>query len=463
MSLPRYPEYKDSGVAWLGKVPAHWRPAKVRTFTRFCGGGTPSRENLSYWNGDIPWVSPKDMKAERIAGAEECITETGLAASTTSMIDQGSLLLVVRSGILKHTIPVAINDVPVALNQDMKAFRFVEGSATSGFFLRWVQGLNNLLLLAWAKQGATVESIEHTYLAGTVVPLPPPEEQTAITTFLNRETAKIDALIAEQEKLLALLAEKRQATISHVVTRGLDHNVPMKDSGISWLGEVPAHWDVVPLMHLVDPKRPVMYGIVLPGPSVEGGVPIVKGGDVKAHRLCLNLLNRTTAEIEAPYARARLAPNDLVYSIRGTIGDAEIVSEELKDANITQDVARIAPAAGIQSMWLLYAMRSKPVFVQLEQRSLGAAVRGINIYELDRARIPVPPQEEREAIASFLSDALSRLGAMASQSENAIALLRERRSALIAAAVTGQIDVRAAAALASPHQQQEHAPCPSFA
>ncbi|HWX67951.1 MAG TPA: restriction endonuclease subunit S [Rhodanobacter sp.] len=228
MSMPRYAEYKDSGVKWLGKVPAHWEPLKVKAFTQFCGGGTPSRDNLAFWNGDIPWVSPKDMKFERIKGAEEYITDEGLSSSSSSLVDSGRLLVVVRSGILKHTIPVAINDVPVALNQDMKALRFKEQLATSEFFLRWVQGLNNALLLAWAKQGATVESIEHNYLAETLVPLPPLSEQSAIATFLDRETGKIDALIAEQEKLLTLLAEKRQAAISQAVTRGLKPNAPMK-------------------------------------------------------------------------------------------------------------------------------------------------------------------------------------------------------------------------------------------
>jgi type I restriction enzyme S subunit len=131
-----------------------------------------------------------------------------------------------------------------------------------------------------------------------------------------------------------------------------------------------------------------------------------------------------------------------VYSIRGSIGDAELVPEELLGANITQDVARISPARHIQNRWLLHVMKSAPVFVQLEQRSLGAAVRGINIFELKRARIPVPPAEERQEIADFLDAETRKLDVLRSGSEHAIALLKERRAALITAAVTGQIDVR---------------------
>ena len=213
---------KDSGVAWLGEVPAHWSLPKLKHFASFAGGGTPSRDNLAFWDGDIPWVSPKDMKFELIEGAEECITEVGLNSSSSNLVPPGRVLMVVRSGILKHTIPVAINRVVVALNQDMKAIRFAEKCCDSHFFMRWVQGLNDVLLLAWAKQGATVESIEHSYLAETIIPLPPVVEQTAIAAFLDRETAKIDGLIAEQEKLITLLKERRAALISAAVTGKID-------------------------------------------------------------------------------------------------------------------------------------------------------------------------------------------------------------------------------------------------
>lgn len=122
MSTIRYPEYKRAGVAWLGEVPSHWSLEKVKQFAQFSGGGTPSRENAAYWNGEIPWIFSKDMKFETIRGAEESITPEGLANSSSNVVPVGSLLMVVRSGILKHTIPVGITDTPVAVNQDLKVF-----------------------------------------------------------------------------------------------------------------------------------------------------------------------------------------------------------------------------------------------------------------------------------------------------------------------------------------------------
>ncbi|HIJ87003.1 MAG TPA: restriction endonuclease subunit S [Desulfuromonadales bacterium] len=227
---------KDSGIEWLGAVPVGWDLPKLKHFTQFGGGGTPSRENLDYWNGNIPWISPKDMKVECIESSEESITESGLANSSSTLVPPGRVLMVVRSGILKHTIPVAINDVPVALNQDMKALDFTNISCLSRFFMRWVQGLNDQLLLAWSKQGATVESIEQSYLAETVMPLPPLAEQTAITAFIDSETDKIDALVGEARLAIGLLKERRSALISAAVTGKI--KVPDSDrSDLSDLSE----------------------------------------------------------------------------------------------------------------------------------------------------------------------------------------------------------------------------------
>jgi len=213
---------KDSGVEWLGMAPEHWDLPKLKYMAAFSGGGTPSRDNAAYWNGDIPWVSPKDMKTKYIIEAEESITTEGLVGSTSNMLDPGHVLMVVRSGILKHTIPVAINEVPLAINQDIKAIKLSEDRCFNQFFMYWVQGLNDLLLLAWAKQGATVESIEHAYLANSVIPLPARTEQTEIANYLDQETSKIDRLIREAKRSIDLAKEHRTALISAAVTGKID-------------------------------------------------------------------------------------------------------------------------------------------------------------------------------------------------------------------------------------------------
>jgi type I restriction enzyme S subunit len=183
-----------------------------------------------------------------------------------------------------------------------------------------------------------------------------------------------------------------------------------------------------------------MYGIVLPGPDVNGGVPIVKGGDVAAERLSLNGLSRTSAEIEAGYVRSRLRGGDLVYAIRGSIGEVAMVPEELTGANLTQDAARISYTGDLSGRWLLYALKSNAVFAQLEAGALGATITGINIRDLKRALIPVPPFDEQRAIAAFLDRETAKIDALVAKKRRLIELLQDKRTALITRAVTKGIE-----------------------
>jgi type I restriction enzyme S subunit len=291
--------------------------------------------------------------------------------------------------------------------------------------------------------GSKMPRADWGFVGAVQLPCPALAEQQRIANFLDEQTARIDALIAEKTELAERLAELSQSTIAdEILGRGAAKRQP---TNVRELGDMPSGWVVAPMMRLTDPSRPIMYGIVLPGPNVEEGpsVPIVKGGDVRPQRLRLELLNRTTPEIELPYARARLREGDIVYSIRGTIGDAELVPAELTGANITQDVARISPRRDVDGRWLLYAAKSRPVFAQLEQLSLGAAVRGINIFDLKRAKVPTPPIAVQRLIADKLDTLIARFHALQKHSLAHIALLREYRSSLISAAVTGQLDVGA--------------------
>jgi type I restriction enzyme S subunit len=215
------------------------------------------------------------------------------------------------------------------------------------------------------------------------------------------------------------------------------HRYPSyKDSGVEWLGQLPAHWEVTPLKWLTDPDRPIMYGIVLPGPDVGEGIPILKGGNVRPSRMNLQSMARTTPEIEAPYARARLKEGDLVYSIRGSIGDCEAVPADLEGSNITQDVARVAIADHVVASWARWALLAPAVRDDLASGSLGAAVRGINIFDLKRATLPTPSPGEQEVIAAFLDWETAKIDALVGEQRALIELLKEKRQTVISHAVT---------------------------
>ena len=175
-----------------------------------------------------------------------------------------------------------------------------------------------------------------------------------------------------------------------------------RDSGSVYWGVIPAHWRMTELRHLTPDDRQIMYGIVLPGPDVDEGVPIVKGGNCEPGRLRLEFMSRTTCEIESRYVRSRLRVGDIVYAIRGSIGSAGIIPIELAGANLTQDAARVAPKDGVDRHWLLFTLQSTPFFAMLDAGATGATIRGINIRELKRAESPLPPLREQQTIADFL-------------------------------------------------------------
>ena len=212
---------KPSGIPWLSDIPQHWVVKKLKFEVSFRGGGTPSKGNSSYWNGVIPWISPKDMKSEIIHDAKDHITERAVVESSTNLVPAGSLLMVVRSGILQRIIPVALCDREVALNQDMKALSS-KGRLDLDYFVFFVRGCEKQLLREWTKQGATVESVEHQYLANTKVPVPPLSEQKRIVEQLVIETAPLNTTISRLEREIELLREYRTRLVADVVTGKLD-------------------------------------------------------------------------------------------------------------------------------------------------------------------------------------------------------------------------------------------------
>lgn len=213
---------KDSGIPWIGMVPEGWTLKPLKSFVTFVGGATPSKDNLLFWNGDIPWVSPKDMKSHHIFDTEDHITKAALSASATRLVPTGNLLIVVRSGILQRTIPVAINSIPVTLNQDMKCIIPQKEICVPDFLFWLIHGFSRELLPIWSKQGATVESLEMEYMQKTLIPLPAIPEQRKIIRFIQHHCRNFNNLIFASSSAITLLKERRAALISAAVTGKID-------------------------------------------------------------------------------------------------------------------------------------------------------------------------------------------------------------------------------------------------
>jgi type I restriction enzyme S subunit len=285
-----------------------------------------------------------------------------------------------------------------------------------------------------AQPGLSVEAIVNLF-----IPWPPRDEQRTISTFLDHETAKIEALIAEQQHLIELLQEKRQAVISHAVTKGLNPDAPMKDSGVEWLGEVPEHWTLKRLKHL-SPNLTV--GIVVnPSEYVsDEGLPFIYGGDIREGVIDWENSRRIAPALSDKQAKTRLRSGDLLMVRVGAPGITAVVPAECEGGNCAS--VMLIRQGSFSSQWLCFTLNTRIVRFQVEVVQYGAAQEQFNISHAVNFWLPVPPRQEQDRIATFLLSEHEKAQGLILQAQNAVSLLQERRSALISAAVTGQIDVR---------------------
>lgn len=441
MKYPRYRNYKDSGVEWLGYVPEGWDIKRLKSVCSLVGGGTPSKDNLSYWmNGTVLWVSPKDMTCKTILSAEDTITEQAVLESATNVIAKGMPLIVARSGILKHTLPVAVAGCRLTINQDLKAFCFTE-HILPYYFAYWIEGNSDALLPEWRQVGATVESIDIPQMMNSCIAIPPLCEQQIITTYLDVKTGVIDTLITEQEKLITLLKEKRQAVISHAVTKGLNPDAPMKDSGVEWLGMVPEGWVVKRLRYLCE-LNPRKSEVGIDASQNVSFIPMEAVGTegeqlVSTQRKLEEVYSGYTYFREQDILIAKITPcfeNGKGVCARNLINGVGFGSTEFHV---------LGTHGGLLPQFLYY------ITVSTEFRKLGeAAMTGAT----GQKRVPeeflknylcvIPPVKEQQEIVNYIQLMTEKLDVLRTECVKQIDLLLERRQTLISAAVTGKIDVR---------------------
>ena len=210
-------QMKNSGVAWIGEIPRHWDVNKLRYLTAMCSGATPSKDNLSYWDGDIPWISSMEVKTDVIMDTSLHISEEAVRSCSTQLLPVGTVVMVVRSGILQHTLPVALTGVPATINQDIKAF-FFKSDIRPAYFKYYVQGLNDYLLCALCKEKSTVDNIDGNLLLSCPVPVPPIWEQDEILSDLDNRCGQINDLITEKQKAIETMRQYKRSLIYEYVT-----------------------------------------------------------------------------------------------------------------------------------------------------------------------------------------------------------------------------------------------------
>jgi len=440
MSLPAYAEYKDSGVEWLGDVPKHWQVVSVK---RFCDVRDGTHDTPSF-------VEPSESTYSLVTSKD--LSGTGVSFSDTKHISmEDHIEISKRSAVEMHDILMPMigsigGAVLVESDREFSIKNIAVFKKSKSLIQKWLLFLLNSELCAVQfsiqRSGGVQGFIALGSLRNLIIPNPPLPEQTTIARFLDHETAKIDALIAEQQRLIELLKEKRQAVISHAVTKGLDPNAPMKDSGVAWLGDVPEHWEVGAI------KRFLI--------------------SLDARRIPLSAEERGGRQGDYPYYGA----SGIIDTVDDFIFDEDLVLVSEDGANL---LSRSTPIAFIARghFWVNnHAHILKPCdknlrfwSEQIEHIDLtpfitGSAQPKLTVDALMNLTIPTPPCEnERFLISSFIEHETAKIDELISHAHQGIDLLKERRSALISAAVTGKIDVRGwqppATAVTTPQGQQQ--------
>ncbi|MFM5817888.1 restriction endonuclease subunit S [Aeromonas sanarellii] len=438
-----YPEYKDSGVEWLGDVPTDWRVIKLGFLaTKIGSGKTPSggatvyvddgitflRSQNVYDDGlrldDVVHIAPDidmEMAHSRVKPMDILINITGASIGRTCIVPLG----IGSANVNQHVCIIRLNKTEL--------IRFVSWA---------VKAQSTKAQIDNAQTGAAREGLNFEQIASLLLSLPPETECEQISDFLDYETARIDRLIVQQQRLIELLKEKRQAVISHAITKGLNPDAPMKDSGIEWLGQIPDHWSVVSLKYLVQEKVAGPYGA-----SLTKAMYTNSGYRVYGQQQVINddfhfgdyfISEEKYAEMK----RYQVFPGDVLVSVMGTIGKVAVVPNDVAAGIINPRLVRYKFSKMIKPHFVQTLMMSVNYQSRLREASQGSTMEGLNMGILGDLPMVYPCVNEQDSILEFVLEKNKNYSSTIEKAEQLVALAQERRTALISAAVTGKIDLR---------------------
>lgn len=440
-----YSEFKPSEGGWLGDIPAHWSANRLKFLSRTFASNVDKKTK----DGELPirLCNYTDVYYNDVVSPDLPFMN---ATATREQIEKFTL----RAGdtiITKDSEDPNDIAVPAFVKQDMPG-------VICGYHLSIVRPtpimspdfLNKIFQCAFARayfatksNGLTRYGLGGQALSSVVFPVPPLEEQTQIAAFLDYETAKIDALIEKQRQLIALLKEKRQAVISHAVTKGLNPDAPMRDSGVEWLGEVPAHWEVVRAKYLLE--------FVTSGSRgwaefySDTGALFFRIANLTRDTIKPKLLS--IQNVTPPYGsegeRSRIKEGDLLISITADLGSVCVADETITGGYVSQHVSLCRPNYRVESSrWFGYVILSNAVKEQLLGSGYGGTKIQLSLEDIRELLLVRPNPSDQKQIADYLDTRMTNFSKLISASESQVELLAERRTALISAAVTGKIDVR---------------------
>lgn len=438
-----YSAYKNSGVEWLGEIPAHWEVKRLKAIasvqlSNVDKKSVEGQESVRLCNYTDVYYH------ERISAELDFMAATATPEQVRRFtLRKGDVLITKDSESWTDiAVPAVVAvDLPRVLCGYHLAHIRPEGICHGPYLARAFSAIGPRDQFSVAANGITRFGLGGDAIAAGVFAVAPEPEQRAIAAFLDRETARIDALVTKKERLIELLEEKRTALITRAVTKGLDPTVPMRDSGVEWLGEIPAHWEVKPL------KRGVRF---LEGPGIMAadftidGIPLLRIAGIGRRTATLEGCNYLSSDlVHRRWEHFRVRSGDLLISGSASTGFCSEVDAEVEGAVPYTGIIVIRPRAKTtEKAFLRWFFLSEAFLTQTELARSGSAIQHFGPSHLSRMHMMVPPLREQLAIAAFLDRETARIAALVAKVREAIDRLEELRTALISAAVTGKIDVR---------------------
>lgn len=422
-----YPVYREAGASWLGAIPSEWRVERLKYAAPAFNEKVDARGVAFQYLG----MENIESGTGRYVEGQETIESDGLANHYhAGNVLLGKLRPYLAKALLAPSEGICSSELLVLRAHSVLPKNLFYYVLSDGF----IKEVDS------STYGSKMPRASWDFIGNLPVVISSPDEQSSISTFLDRETAKLDTLIAKQERLIALLQEKRQAVISHAVTKGLDSNTPMKDSGVEWLGAVPEHWQVKQFGMLLER---ITYGFTNPMPETDDGPFMLTANDIGDGEIKYATARHTSAAAfeKSITDKSRPRAGDLLLTKDGTLGRVAIAGEA--SICINQSVALLRPRQPkLQSTYGAFALRGGVYQDRMVLDAGGTTIKHIYITRLAKMAFAVPPIQEQAAISLYLTDQLTKLNVLIGKATRSIALMREHRVALIAAAVTGKIDVR---------------------
>ena len=435
-----YPAYKPSGVSWLGEIPEHWEVRRLKYSASINDEALPE---TTYPDFEFTYVDIGRVDASKGIVATETYRFEDAPSRARRIVRQGDTIVSTVRTYLRAIAAIRKPAKNLIVSTGFAVVRprsldpgYLSYALRSPFFVETVVSRST---------GVSYPAINAPEVGNIGVTLPPLDEQKAIAAFLDRETARIDALIEKKRRQIELLQEKRSALISHAVTKGLDPDAPMKDSGIEWLGMVPSHWEVKRAKGLLARNDGGVWGEDFD----DDGVIVLRSTEQTVNgdwRIVDPAKRRLTA---TEYTSCRLRKGDLVVTKSSGsslhIGKTSIVTAEVEDLNCCYSnfMQRLRANRYAQPRFIWYVLNGEVGRKQFDYySSTTTGLANLNGSIIGNVAMAAPPLSEQKTIAAFLDRETARIDAMTATVETSIETIQEFRTALISAAVTGKIDVR---------------------